>query len=111
MGYLRTMHGHTLPSTGTLDPNVCKSLLTADILALERLFEQCALSMQTPSLALSINKSRAIQPGQPLPGVLDFGQAGVGILPKVKESLLMLFGFSPRAHAIFCLSLWKAHSF
>jgi len=32
--------------------------------------------------------SVALQPRQPLPGFLDFGQAGVGILPKVKDSPL-----------------------
>ena len=34
--------------------------------------------MQTPSLALSINKSSAIQPGQSLTSVLHFGPAPVG---------------------------------
>ena len=34
--------------------------------------------MQTPSLAQPVSKSRARQPGQPLPGVGDVGQAGVG---------------------------------
>ena len=53
---------------------------------------------------------RQTQPGQPMLGVGDFGKAGVGIFPELKESLLILLGFSPRAHAMFCLSLWKAHS-
>jgi hypothetical protein len=29
----------------------------------------------------------ALQPRQPLPGILDFGQAGVGIFPDVEEEL------------------------
>lgn len=88
LGYLRTKHGHTLPPTGTLDPSVRKSLLTANILALERLFEQRALLMQTPSLALSIKKSSAFQPGQPLPGVLNFGQTEVGVFPEGEEPII-----------------------
>jgi len=30
----------------------------------------------------------ARQPGQPLPGILNLGQAGVGVLPEVEESPL-----------------------
>jgi hypothetical protein len=59
-----------------LNPGTLGPADHADILALERLFEQRAQSMQTPSLAQSVSKSRALQPGQPLPGVLDFRQAG-----------------------------------
>jgi hypothetical protein len=29
------------------------------------------------------------QPGQPLPGVLDFGQAGIRVLPEVEEFLVV----------------------
>ena len=60
--------------------------------------------------AQPVSKSRARLPGQPLLGVGDFGKAGVGVLPEVEESLLILLGFSPGVHAMFCLSLWKAHS-
>jgi hypothetical protein len=29
-------------------------------------------------------------PRQPLPGILDFGEAGVGVLPEVEEFLVLL---------------------
>jgi hypothetical protein len=32
----------------------------------------------------------ALQPGQSLPGVLDFGLAGVGVLPEVEEFVVLL---------------------
>ena len=44
-------------------------------------------------MAWAIGESRALQPGQPLPGVGDFGQAGVGVLTEDQESLTLL----PRA--------------
>ena len=47
---------------------------------------------------------------QPFPGILNFGQARVGVLSNIEESLIILFGFSAGAYAMFCLSLWKAHS-
>jgi len=33
----------------------------------------------------SVNRSYALQPGQPLPGGLDVGQRGGGVLPEVEE--------------------------
>jgi hypothetical protein len=33
-----------------------------------------------------------VQPRQPIPGVLDFGQAGVGVFPEVEDTLVLLRG-------------------
>jgi len=33
--------------------------------------------MKTPSLAQPVSKSRTLQPGQPLSGILDFGQVSL----------------------------------
>ena len=40
-------------------------------------------------------KNFALQPRQPLPGILDFGQAGVGVFPEVEEALELYCRFSP----------------
>src|SRR4030042_5463322 len=42
-----------------------------------------------------IARSRALHPRQPLPGILDLGHAGIGVLPEVKETLVLGFGVSP----------------
>jgi hypothetical protein len=41
---------------------------------------------------LSGKMSDSTQASQPLPGILDFGDAGVGVLPEVEEFLIMLSG-------------------
>jgi len=34
------------------------------------------------------------QISQPLPGILEFREAGSGVLPNVKEFLIILYGFT-----------------
>jgi len=42
------------------------------------------------ALPRSKYKSPAPEPGQPLPSALDFGQASVGVYPKVRDILILL---------------------
>jgi hypothetical protein len=35
----------------------------------------------------------SLQPRQPVPGILGFGQAGVGVLPEVEDALILLDDF------------------
>jgi hypothetical protein len=36
----------------------------------------------------------ALQPRQPLPYILNLGEAGIGVLPEVEQSLVVLYGFA-----------------
>ena len=47
----------------------------------------------TVALPRSKYKSASPEPGQPLPSALDFGQASVGVFPKVTDILMLLRGF------------------
>jgi hypothetical protein len=33
-----------------------------------------------------------VQPSQPLPGILNFGEAGVGVFPEVEEFVIVFAG-------------------
>jgi len=39
-------------------------------------------------------RSAALQPGQPPLGILDLGQAGVGVIPEVEDCITILLGLS-----------------
>ena len=50
-----------------------------------------------------------LQPRQPLPGILDFGLAGVGVLPEVEELYAVLHYISK--HFYFCVtSFWQSRA-
>ena len=57
------------------------------------------------STAQQVSKSSAHQPGQPLPGVGDVGQSGVGGFPEVEKFLMICECLEPYySKPIFCSS-------
>ena len=50
-----------------------------------------------------------LQPGQPLPGILNFGQAGVGVFPEVEEFSAALYSFGSATFFLkYCIRSLKA---
>jgi len=72
---------------GTVDSSLSKpSLILCSLAKIKSsYFREAGLSgLHTPQTE---TRSFALQPRQPLPGILDFGQAGVGVFKERKEFL------------------------
>jgi len=40
-----------------------------------------------------LNIIHLLQPSQPLAGILNFREAGIGVIPEIEEFFIMLYGF------------------